>query len=117
MVVRTRLRTALAALGLYLMAGLVTAYFGMHAVSGNRGLKAKEDLAAQMAELSSELARLRAERAEWERRVALLRPESLDPDMLDERARAALDYAHPRDLVLMRRPAADVVTGAVAAVR
>ena len=33
----------------------------------------------------------------WERRVALLRSDKLDPDMLDERARALLDYVDPRD--------------------
>ena len=38
-----------------------------------------------------------------ERDVALLRPESLDPDMLDERARAILNLAHPDDLIMMKR--------------
>lgn len=93
------------ALGLYAVAGLLIAYFGMNAFSGSRGLRAKQDLAQQMADLSAELAQLTAERKHWERRVALLRPESLDPDMLDERARAVLDYVHPRDLVLSERPA------------
>ena len=100
MVVRTRLRAVLTALGLYILAGLLTAYFAMHAFSGNHGLRAKEDLAQQSAALGAELARLKAERAEWERRVSLLRSESLDPDMLDELARASLDYVHARDLVL-----------------
>jgi hypothetical protein len=35
--------------------------------------------------------------------VALLRPESLDPDMLDERARAILNLAHQDDLIMMKR--------------
>jgi hypothetical protein len=34
----------------------------------------------------------------------LLRADRLDPDMLDERARAMLDYAHANDLVLMLKP-------------
>ena len=34
-------------------------------------------------------------------RVALLKSQSLDPDMLDERARALLDYVHPNDLTLI----------------
>ena len=38
-----------------------------------------------------------------ERDVALLEPDSLDPDMLDERARAILNLAHPGDLVMMKR--------------
>ncbi|HLZ09214.1 MAG TPA: hypothetical protein VKT80_11535, partial [Chloroflexota bacterium] len=41
------------------------------------------------------------DRADAERRVALLRSDSLDPDMLDERVRAQLDYADPHDLVRM----------------
>ena len=32
--------------------------------------------------------------------VLLLRPGSIDPDMLDERARTLLNYADPRDLTL-----------------
>ena len=45
-------------------------------------------------------AALRAERANWERRVALLQSQSIDADMLDERARALLNYTDPRELTL-----------------
>jgi cell division protein FtsB len=48
-----------------------------------------------------ELMVLKAERATWEHRVELLRPNAVDPDLLEERARARLDYMHPRDLTLM----------------
>ena len=54
--------------------------------------------------LNDELAGLRAERATWERPVLLLRPGSIDPDMLDERARTLLNYADPRDLTLRLKP-------------
>ena len=48
---------------------------------------------------------LKAERANWERRVSLLKSESIDPDMLDERARVLLNYADPRELTLrLKRP-------------
>ena len=117
MVTRTRLRTALTTLALYAGAGLVIGYFFMHAYSGNHGLHAKEDLTAQMGELSGELTRLKAERADWERRTALLRSPSLDPDMLDERARAMLDYVHPRDLVLTGKALAGPAPAAMAAAR
>jgi cell division protein FtsB len=50
--------------------------------------------------LTNELAALRAERANWERRVALLQSQSIDADMLDERARALLNYTDPRELTL-----------------
>jgi cell division protein FtsB len=100
MVTRRRIRTVLNALALYTIAGLLIGYFGVNAYTGNRGLLAKQDLDRQINELSGELAVLQAEQASWERRVALLRPESIDPDMLDERARALLNYADPRDLTL-----------------
>jgi len=101
MVTRKRLRSFLTALGLYVMAALLIGYFGANAYSGNHGLKAKEDIDRQIAQLSAELDHLKLDRAQWERRVALLRADRLDPDMLDEQARALLDYAGPHDLTLM----------------
>ncbi|HEY6994537.1 MAG TPA: septum formation initiator family protein [Xanthobacteraceae bacterium] len=100
MVTRKRLRTVLNALALYTIAALVIGYFGVNAYSGNHGLRARQDLDQQIAQLSDELNSLKAERANWERRVALLKPESIDPDMLDERARVLLNYADPRELTL-----------------
>jgi cell division protein FtsB len=100
MVTRKRLRTVLNALALYTIAALVIGYFGVNAYSGNHGLRARQDLDQQIAQLSDELGSLKAERAIWERRVVLLRPESIDPDMLDERARVLLNYADPRELTL-----------------
>jgi cell division protein FtsB len=101
MVTRKRVRSILTALGLYVIAALLIGYFGMNAFSGNRGIKAKQDIDQQVGELSTELARLKLERSQWERRIALLKSSGLDPDMLDERARALLDYSHPHDLTLM----------------
>jgi len=101
MVTRKRLRSILTALGLYVIAALLIGYFGVNAFSGNHGLKAKQDIDQEIAVLSAELGRLQIERAQWERRIALLKADRLDPDMLDERARALLDYAQPNDLTLM----------------
>ena len=103
MVTRRRIRTIVNALALYTIAALLIGYFGINAYTGNRGLRAKQDLDQQIAELSSELAGLGAERVNWERRVSLLQPESIDPDMLDERARALLNYVDPRELTLQLR--------------
>jgi cell division protein FtsB len=79
---------------------LLIGYFGVNAYTGNHGLRARQDLDQQIAQLTGELSTLHAERSNWDRRVALLKSESLDPDMLDERARALLDYVDPRDLML-----------------
>src|ERR1700730_1077187 len=104
MVTRKRLRTILTALGLYALAALLIGYFGVNAFSGNRGLKAQQDIDRQMAVLSADLDRLKLERGQWQRRIALLKSNDLDPDMLDERARALLDYAGPHELTLMLDP-------------
>ena len=105
MVTRRKLRSFLTALGLYTAATLLIGYFGVNAYTGNLGLKAKQDLDQHYAELSEELERLKRDRAEWQRRVALLKSESIDPDTLDERARAVLNYLDPRELTLiLKRP-------------
>jgi cell division protein FtsB len=103
MVSRARLKAVLTGLALYLLAAGVIGYFGVNAYTGRYGLTARQELDQEIIELTSELARLKAERAVGEQRVALLRAAKLDPDMLDERARFQLNYVHPRDLVLLDR--------------
>jgi cell division protein FtsB len=103
MVTRPRIRAFFTALGLYVLAGLLIGYFAMNAYTGNRGLRAREELDHQIATLMGDIEAAKSERAQWERRVALLRSDSIDPDMLDERARVLLDDVDPRDLVLITR--------------
>jgi cell division protein FtsB len=100
MVTRPRLRNFFTALVLYAIAALIIGYFEINAYTGNRGLLARQNLDQQIAQLNAELATLKAERANWERRISLLKSDRLDPDLLDERARALLHYAHPNDLTM-----------------
>ena len=105
MVIRRKLRSFLTGLALYVGAALFIGYFGVNAYTGKHGLRAKQDLDLQYATLSEELGRLKYERADWQRRVALLKSESIDPDTLDERARAVLGYLERRELTLiLKRP-------------
>ena len=101
MVSHQRRRNILTALGLYMLAAAFIGYFGVHAITGNHGLRAQVDLDQQIAAMNAELARAKHEHAAWEHRVSLLRADRLDPDMLDERARALLDYVDPRDITLL----------------
>lgn len=96
-------RTILTVLGLYIFAALFIGYFAANAFTGKHGLRAQQDLDQQMSAMQQELAQAKAERALWDRRVALLRSDRLDPDMLDERARVLLGLADPRDLTLLIR--------------
>jgi len=104
MVSHRRRRAVLTALGLYLFAAAFIGYFGMNAYSGNHGLRAQKDLEQQLGAMQQELQDLRTERSDWERRVALLRSDRIDPDMLDERARKLIGYADPRDLTFLLPP-------------
>ena len=103
MVSRTRLKSILSGLALYTMAALMVGYFGVNAYTGKYGLNARQELDQEIIALTSELARLKRERMQGEQRVSLLRSDRVDPDMLDERARAILNLAHPDDLVMLKR--------------
>ena len=105
MVSRTRLKSLLTGLVLYAVAAAMVGYFGVNAYTGKYGLNARQELDQEIIALTSELARLKQERAEGEQRVSLLRSDRVDPDMLDERVRYQLDYADPRELVRSTKPA------------
>lgn len=88
-------------IALYAIAAAFIAYFGVNAYTGKYGLDARVELDHEIIALTNELARLKQDRLKAEQRVALLRSDKVDPDMLDERARYQLDYVDPRDLVRM----------------
>ena len=99
MVSRSRLKSILTGIALYAMAAALIGYFGVNAYTGRYGLNAQQELDQEIVSLTTELARLKRERAAAEQRVSLLRSDRVDPDMLDERARYQLDYVNPHDLV------------------
>jgi len=79
----------------------VIGYFAFHAVEGERGLRAYFALNLQTELVREERDALRHDRKTIERRVNLLKPESLDLDMLDERARKVLNKVHEDDFVIL----------------
>lgn len=101
MLARTRLSRILQSLALQLGAALIVGYFAFHAYYGNYGLIAKRAFEEEIAGLSRDLEVLKSERTDWEHRVGLLKPDRLDPDLLEELARRDLGYAHPKDIVLI----------------
>src|SRR3981189_298898 len=73
MVSRSRLKSFLTGLALYTMAAAMVGYFGVNAYTGKYGLHARQELDQEIVALTSELARLKRERADGEQRVSLLR--------------------------------------------
>jgi cell division protein FtsB len=104
MIFRRRFRTALIALVFYGAAGGIVSYFWWHAHHGDRGLHAKSVYKVRIAELNTEIADAKRERADWERRVTLMRADNLDRDILEERARVLLNIVHKNDVVVVLPP-------------
>lgn len=81
----------------------IVGYFAYHAMQGERGLNAWLDLKQKVAEAKVVETKIEGERHLWEQRVKLLRPDSLDPDLLEERARVMLNYGHPDETVIFTK--------------
>lgn len=75
-------------------------FFGWHAQYGPRGLANQTRLIENLVKFEGEHEEVKARREALDRRVSLLRPETIDPDMLDEAARRTLGFAGKRDLVV-----------------
>jgi len=84
-----------------LMAVALISYFAFHLINGDRGLLAYRDLGLALQQAEALHAQTQQEREQLEHRVSLLRPESLDLDMVEERARILLDMARPDDVVVL----------------
>lgn len=76
-------------------------YFAYHAIHGDRGLIAWHQLNQKVTAARQVLTETGALRGSLQHRINLLNPDSLDPDMLEERARLMLNYGYPDDIVIM----------------
>jgi len=75
-------------------------YFGYHAIQGDHGLITYLRYGQYIDTLQAEYDKTVDTRQTLEHRVSLLRSKSLDPDLLEERARDVLGFAHPDDRVI-----------------
>ena len=78
----------------------ITGYFGWSATQGEHGLVAYAQRQDLLRQVEADKTTAQAEHDAWERRVAGLRANHLDPDTLDERARAMLNLANPNDVIV-----------------
>ena len=79
---------------------LLIAYLGVQALTGERGLLSGGARDAMLLRREAQLAGIMEQRRDLEIRVRYLRTDSLSRDLLEERARAVLGFADPRDYVI-----------------
>ena len=80
----------------------VTGYFAYHLVEGDRGLRAWVAINQELHLAKENLSATEAERAALEHRVSHMRPDHVDPDLLDAQVRRTLDTAAPGEIVIMQ---------------
>src|SRR5580704_15969854 len=97
-----RRQAKLAAMPAFLLA--LTGIFAWQATQGDHGLIMREQRKTQLAQAEANFAAAKAERDQWERKVAGLTPSHLDRDAVDQRARELLNLADPNEIVVQYGP-------------
>jgi len=83
------------------MGALVIAYFAYHTVQGDRGLFTYIAMSQELARTRATLDTLQEQRRRLALRVASLRTDGLDRDLLEERARLLLDLVNPDEYIVL----------------
>lgn len=76
------------------------AFFGFHTIAGERGILARPELERKINVAEEQLMLLSKHQSYLSQRIALLRSDSLDADMLEETARAELGLYAPGDVIV-----------------
>jgi cell division protein FtsB len=97
-------RQLLFSLVLVSVAGSVTSYFVRHAVHGQRGLKTGEEYEQKLTQLKFERDMLKMQRLQFERRLALIKGEKVDADILEDEVRKTLGRVHKNEVVVLMTP-------------
>ncbi len=79
----------------------VVTYFCYHMISGERGIIAYFKLNNEISAVQNELESVRAERINLEHKANLLKSNSLDLDLLEERSKEVLGYAKAQETLVI----------------
>ena len=85
-----------------ILAAAFLSYVGYHVVNGDLGLEAAKRFEQRRVERLAELDGLLQQREELEREVALMSDGSLEKDILDEKARYALNVSRTDEIVIFK---------------
>ena len=77
-------------------------YFCYHLIAGQRGYFRLISLESRIANTSSEYESLKTEREAVEKKVVMMRPGSIDRDLLEERVRYVLGYTYDNEVILLQ---------------
>lgn len=86
---------------LSLLCFCLVCYFGYHALMGERSVMRLMALERKMETVSATYDVRKAEREALESHVSRLRPGSIDPDLLEERARFVLGYTRDDEQIIL----------------
>ena len=76
-------------------------YFTYHLLNGDRGLLSWWKLQKRVYKAEATARVVSNQKIRLEKHVKLLNPSSLDPDMLEERARLMLNFGHSEDVIVL----------------
>ncbi len=80
---------------------LLCLYFSYHILNGERGVLRVVALEKKIETLSQTQTSLASEKAELEKKVTMLRPGSIDKDLLEERVRLTLGYRYDNEYSIL----------------
>tara|TARA_B100001093_G_scaffold461801_1_gene476530 strand:+ start:429 stop:743 length:315 start_codon:yes stop_codon:yes gene_type:complete len=80
---------------------LLFTYFVYHSIQGQHGILAWRQLDIHITKAEVTFANLRAKQAALEQSVTMLRPGTLDLDMVEEQSRRMLNFTHQDDVVVI----------------
>jgi len=79
----------------------LTIYFAWHIVAGERSIFRLVTVNHLVEKVATDYDLEQAKRVQLEAKVVKLRPGSIDPDLLEERARVVLGYARPDEHIVI----------------
>lgn len=79
-----------------------TGYFVYHTIEGDRGVGAWVRINHELGVAQDNLDAVTKQREALDHRVRDMRPDHVDPDLLDEEVRKNLEMAQPNEIVIIR---------------